>query len=205
MVVIGDGVEIGRDVRIGPHASLSHTLIGDRVYIYPGARIGQDGFGFAITPQGFHTVPQLGRVLIQDDVEIGANTTVDRGTLEDTVIGAGSRIDNLVQIAHNVRIGRACVIVAQVGISGSTVLEDQVVLAGQAGIAGHLRIGTGSRIGAKAGVMADVPPRSDLVGAPAQPVKTFFKEVATIRRWIRDGGVPVQTSGPNTKKNPDPD
>jgi UDP-3-O-[3-hydroxymyristoyl] glucosamine N-acyltransferase len=205
MVVIGDGVQIGWDVRIGPHASLSHTLIGDRVYIYPGARIGQDGFGFAISPEGFHTVPQLGRVLIEDDVEIGANTTVDRGTLEDTVIGAGSRIDNLVQIAHNVHIGKACVIVAQVGISGSTILEDQVVLAGQAGVSGHLRIGAGSRIGAKSGVMADVPPRSELVGAPAQPVKTFFKEVATIRRWVRDGGIPARTSKTGAKKNPDVD
>jgi UDP-3-O-[3-hydroxymyristoyl] glucosamine N-acyltransferase len=205
MVVIGDGVEIGRDVRIGPHASLSHALIGDRVYIYAGARIGQDGFGFAITPEGFHTVPQLGRVLIEDDVEIGANTTVDRGTLEDTVIGAGTRIDNLVQIAHNVRIGRACVIVAQVGISGSTVLEDQVVFAGQSATAGHLRIGTGSRIGAQAGVISDVPPRSELVGSPAQPVKAFFKEVATVRRWVRNGGIPVKASGPHTKKNPDVD
>jgi UDP-3-O-[3-hydroxymyristoyl] glucosamine N-acyltransferase len=204
MVVIGDGVEIGWDVRIGAHASVSHALVGDRVYIYPGVRIGQDGFGFAITPDGFHTVPQLGRVLIENDVEIGANTTVDRGTLEDTVIGAGTRIDNLVQIGHNVHIGKACVIVAQVGISGSTVLEDQVVLAGQAGVAGHLRIGAGSRIGAKAGVMADVPPRSDLVGSPAQPVKTFFKEVATIRRWIRDGGVP-RASGSSARKTPDVD
>ena len=205
MVVIGDGVEIGRDVRIGPHASLSHALIGDRVYIYPGVRIGQDGFGFAITPQGFHTVPQLGRVLIENDVEVGANTTVDRGTLEDTVIGAGTRIDNLVQIAHNVRIGRFCVVVAQVGISGSTVLEDQVVVGGQSGIAGHLRIGTGSRIGAQSGIMADVPPRSEVVGAPAQPVKAFFREVATIRRWVRSGGIRVQTSGQTTKKNPDLD
>jgi UDP-3-O-[3-hydroxymyristoyl] glucosamine N-acyltransferase len=205
MAVIGNGVRIGWDVRIGPHVSLSHALIGDRVYIYPGARLGQDGFGFAITAEGFHSVPQLGRVLIEDDVEIGANSTVDRGTLEDTVIGAGSRIDNLVQIGHNVRIGRACVIVAQAGISGSTVLEDQVVLAGQVGLAGHLRIGAGSRIGAKAGVMADVPPRSDLVGAPAQPVKMFFKEVATIRRWVRDGGIPTRTTGSNAKKTSDPD
>jgi UDP-3-O-[3-hydroxymyristoyl] glucosamine N-acyltransferase len=205
MAVIGDGVEIGRDVRIGPHASVSHALLGDRVYIYPGVRIGQEGFGFAITPEGFHSIPQLGRVLIEDDVEVGANTTVDRGTLEDTIIGAGTRIDNLVQIAHNVHIGRACVIVAQVGIAGSTVLEDQVVLAGQAGVAGHLRIGTGSRIGAKAGVMADVPPRSDLAGAPAQPVKAFFKEVATIRRWIRGGGMPMRTGEARVKKNPDAD
>jgi UDP-3-O-[3-hydroxymyristoyl] glucosamine N-acyltransferase len=205
MAVIGDGVKIGRDVRIGPHVSLSHALIGDRVYIYPGARIGQEGFGFAITPDGFYSVPQLGRVVIEDDVEIGANTTVDRGAIEDTVIGAGTRIDNLVQIAHNVRIGRACVIVSQVGISGSTVLEDQVVLAGQAGITDHLRIGTGSRIGAKSGVMADVPPGSDMAGAPAQPAKTFFKEIATIRRWVRNGGIPAGKIAPGAKSNQDLD
>jgi UDP-3-O-[3-hydroxymyristoyl] glucosamine N-acyltransferase len=205
MAVIGDGVEIGRDVRIGSHVSLSHALIGDRVYIYPGARVGQEGFGFAITADGLHTVPQLGRVLIEDDVEVGANSTIDRGTLEDTIIGAGTRIDNLVQIGHNVQIGRACVIVAQAGISGSTVLEDQVVLAGQAGVAGHLRVGAGSRIGAQAGIMADVSPRSDMAGSPAQPVKTFFKEVATIRRWIRNGGIPVRTSGSSEKPNPDVD
>lgn len=204
-VVIGDGVEIGRDVRIGPHASLSHALIGDRVYIYPGARIGQDGFGFAITPDGFQTVPQLGRVIIEEDVEIGANTTVDRGTLEDTVIGAGSRIDNLVQIGHNVHIGKACVIVAQTGISGSTVLEDHVVLAGQVGVAGHLRIGKGSRVGAQSGVMADVSPRSDLAGAPAQPVKAFFREVATLRRWVKNGGIPNRPTSTGAKPKHDAD
>ncbi len=204
LAVIGDGVELGWDVRVGPHASLSHTLVGNRVYVYPGARIGQDGFGFAITQEGFHTVPQLGRVLIEDDVEVGANSTIDRGTLEDTVIGAGTRIDNLVQIGHNVRVGRACVLVAQSGVAGSTVLEDQVVLAAQAGLADHLRIGAGSRIGAKAGVMADVPPRSDLIGAPAQPVKAFFKEVATIRRWVRNGGIPAAGAS-GEKSNSDVD
>jgi UDP-3-O-[3-hydroxymyristoyl] glucosamine N-acyltransferase len=200
LAVIGDGVSAGRDFRIGPHASVSHALIGDRVYIYPGARIGQEGFGFAITAEGPKDVPQLGRVVIEDDVEVGANTTIDRGALEDTVIGAGSRIDNLVQIAHNVRLGRCCVLVSQVGISGSTVLEDFVVVAGQAGLAGHLRIGTGSRIGGQAGVMADLPPRSEVVGAPAQPVKAFFKEVATIRRWVRDAAVPGKP-----RKQPQPD
>jgi UDP-3-O-[3-hydroxymyristoyl] glucosamine N-acyltransferase len=205
LAVIGDGVQIGRDVRIGPHVSVSHALIGDRVYLYPGVRIGQEGFGFAITADGFHSVPQLGRVVIEDDVEIGANTTVDRGALEDTVIGAGTRIDNLVQIAHNVRVGRTCVIVAQVGISGSTVLEDQVVLAGQVGVAGHLRIGAGSRIGAQSGVMADVPARSELAGAPAQPVKSFFREVATIRRWVRNGGVPAVKTAPDAKHAQDMD
>ena len=203
LVIVGDGVELGRDVRIGPHASVTHALIGDRVYIYPGARIGQEGFGFAITPQGFHTIPQVGRVVIEDDVEIGANTTVDRGALQDTVIGAGTRIDNLVQIAHNVRIGKACVIVAHVGVSGSTVLEDQVVLAGQVGVAGHLRIGKGARIGAQAGVISDVPPRAEMIGAPAQPVKSFFKEVATIRRWVRDGGIPRVRDSRNPKSDVD--
>jgi len=205
MAVIGDGVEIGRDVRIGPHASLSHALIGNRVYIYPGARIGQDGFGFAITPDGFQTVPQLGRVVIEDDVEVGANTTIDRGALEDTVIGAGTRIDNLVQIGHNVRIGRACVIVAQVGISGSTVLEDQVVLAGQAGLAGHLRIAKGARVGAQSGVINDVPPRSDVLGSPAQPAKAFFKEVATLRRLVREGGRSGRKTEREAKPNQDVD
>jgi UDP-3-O-[3-hydroxymyristoyl] glucosamine N-acyltransferase len=205
MTVIGDGVEIGRDVRIGPQVSLSHALLGHRVQIFPGARIGQDGFGFAVTPEGFHTVPQLGRVLIEDDVEIGANTTIDRGTMDDTVIGAGTRIDNLVQVGHNVRIGKACVLVGQAGISGSSVLEDQVVLAGQAGIAGHVRIGAGARIGAQSGVMADVPPRSDMLGSPAQPVKLFFKEIATIRRWVRNGGISARKDGSGTEKNPHAD
>ena len=158
-----------------------------------------------ITAQGFHTVPQLGRVVIGDDVEVGANTTVDRGTLHDTVIGAGTRIDNLVQIAHNVQVGRSCVIVAQVGISGSTILEDHVVFAGQSAVAGHLRIGTGARIGAQAGVIADVPARSELLGSPAQPVKAFFREVATIRRWVKAGVRPALHGEPKTNSNPDPD
>lgn len=186
LAVIGDGVIMGRDCRIGAQVTLSHALLGDRVCLFPGVRVGQDGFGFAIGSDGFVTVPQIGRVVLEDDVEVGANSTIDRGSLHDTVIGAGSRIDNLVQIAHNVRLGRACVIVAQAGISGSTVLGDQVVLAGQAGIVGHMNIGSGVRIGAQAGVMADVPAGTEVVGSPAQPVKAFFREVATIRRMIRD-------------------
>lgn len=195
LVSIGAGVVLGRDVRVGSHASISHAFIGDRVYIYPGVRIGQDGFGFAMTPEGFHSVPQLGRVVIEHDVEVGANTTIDRGALDDTRIGAGTRIDNLVMIGHNVKVGKSCVLVAQCGISGSTVLEDHVVIAGQVGIAGHLTIGKGSRVGAKAGVMADLPPRSDVVGAPAQPVKDFFREVATLRRMVRAQGKRSVNSG----------
>jgi UDP-3-O-[3-hydroxymyristoyl] glucosamine N-acyltransferase len=121
--VIGQGVVIGPDCRIGAHAALSHTIVGARVYAYPGARIGQEGFSFARTRDGFLSVPHLGRVVLGDDVEVGANTTSDRGSTGDTVIGAGSRLDNLVQIGHNVRLGRCCVNVAQVGIAGSAVLE----------------------------------------------------------------------------------
>ncbi len=186
LAMVGDGVKLGRDCRIGAHVTISHAMLGDRVCLYPGVRIGQDGFGFAISAEGFVSVPQIGRVIIEDDVEIGANTTVDRGSLHDTVIGAGSRVDNLAQIGHNVRLGRACVIVAQVGISGSTILEDQVMLGGQSGVVGHARIGQGARIGAQAGVMGDVPAGAEWVGSPAQPARGFFREIATLRRMIRD-------------------
>jgi UDP-3-O-[3-hydroxymyristoyl] glucosamine N-acyltransferase len=183
--VIGSGVVIGPDCRIGTHASLSHAVLGARVYVYAGARIGQDGFGFASTKDGFLTVPQLGRVILEDDVEVGANTTIDRGSMRDTVIGAGSRIDNLVQIGHNVLLGRCCVIVAQVGISGSTVLEDFVRVGGQAAMAGHLRIGRGAQIGAQAGVISDAPAGAILLGSPAQPRREFFRQVATLKQMAQ--------------------
>jgi len=186
--VIGPGVVLGPDCRIGPHASLSHALLGARVYVYPGARIGQEGFGFAFTDEGFHSVPQLCRVILEDDVEVGANATIDRGSLQDTVIGAGSRIDNLVQIGHNARLGRGCVIVAQAGVSGSTILEDHVMVGPQAGLTGHLRIGRMVRIGAQAGVMADVDAGAEVIGSPAQPRRAFWREYATLRRMARDGG-----------------
>jgi UDP-3-O-[3-hydroxymyristoyl] glucosamine N-acyltransferase len=197
--VIGDGVVMGRDCRIGAQVSISHALLGDRVCLFPGVKVGQDGFGFAVGPEGFVSVPQIGRVVIENDVEIGANSTIDRGSMHDTVIGAGTRIDNLVMIAHNVRVGRACVIVAQAGISGSTVLDDQVVLAGQAGLIGHLRIGRGARIGAQAGVMADVPAGAEMVGSPAQPARGFFKELATMRRMIREYTSKRARGGANTE------
>ena len=151
----------------------------------PGVRVGQEGFGFANTKAGFLTIPHLGRVIIENDVEVGANSTIDRGSIQDTLIGAGSRIDNLVQIGHNVRLGRCCVIVAQVGISGSTVLEDFVQVGGQAAMAGHLRIGRGARIGAQAGVISDVPAEAILLGSPAQPRHEFFRQVATLKRMVR--------------------
>jgi UDP-3-O-[3-hydroxymyristoyl] glucosamine N-acyltransferase len=183
--VIGSGVNVGRDCRIGAHVSLSHALLGARVYVYPGARIGQEGFGFASTKDGFLSVPQLGRVIVEDDVEVGANATIDRGSSQDTVIGAGSRLDNLVQIGHNVVLGRCCVIVAQVGISGSTVLEDFVRVGGQAGITGHLRIGQGAEIGAQAGVMSDLVPGAKVVGSPAWPIKDFFRQIAALKKMAK--------------------
>ncbi len=183
--VIGPGVWMGRDCRIGALVSLSHALLGARVSLLPGARVGQEGFGFAQTDAGFLTVPQLGRVILEDDVEVGANSTIDRGSTQDTVIGAGSRLDNLVMIGHNVRLGRCCVVVAQAGISGSTVLEDFVVVAAQAGLTGHLTLGKGARIGAQAGVMGDVKAGADVVGSPAEPVRDFFRGVATLRKLAR--------------------
>jgi UDP-3-O-[3-hydroxymyristoyl] glucosamine N-acyltransferase len=184
-VAVGEGVVIGPDCRIGAHASLSHAILGARVYVYPGARIGQEGFSFAATKAGFLTIPQLGRVILEDDVEVGANTTIDRGSTGDTVIGAGSRLDNLVQIGHNVRLGRCCVIVAQVGIAGSTVLEDFVQIGGQAAIEGHLRIEQGAKIGAQAGVISDVPSGAKMLGSPAQPRNEFFRQVAILKRLAR--------------------
>lgn len=185
--VIGPGVTIGPDCRIGAQVSVAYAILGARVTVYPGARIGQDGFGFVPDEGVFRSLPQLGRVVVGDDVEIGANTTIDRGSLSDTVVGAGSRLDNLVQVGHNVRLGRCCVIVAQAGISGSTILEDFVIVAGQVGIAGHLTIGARARIGAQAGVMADVKSGADVVGSPAMPVREFFRQVAMLRRWAREG------------------
>jgi len=185
--VIGPGVRIGRDGAVGAGATVTHALIGNRVILHPGVRIGQDGFGFAMGARGHLKVPQVGRVIIQDDVEIGANTTVDRGANRDTVIGEGTKIDNLVQIGHNVEIGRHCVLVGQVGISGSAVLEDYVVVGGQAGIAGHLRIGMGAQIGAKSGVIGDLAAGGKYLGAPAKAARTFFREVAALAKLAQKG------------------
>ncbi len=183
--VVGVGVEIGVKSRIGAGSTVSHAVLGQAVRLYPGVRVGQDGFGFAIDPAGHVKVPQLGRVLIEDHVEIGANSCIDRGAGPDTVIGAGTWIDNLVQIGHNVRVGRGCVLVAQSGVAGSTVLDDYVVLAAKVGVAGHLHIGKGARIGAMAGVMRDVPAGEEHLGAPSMPVKEFMRQVVALKRLTK--------------------
>ncbi|WP_072392758.1 UDP-3-O-(3-hydroxymyristoyl)glucosamine N-acyltransferase [Hyphomicrobium sp. CS1GBMeth3] len=186
--VIGYRVTIGRDCYVGPLVSVMHALVGDRVILHAGVRIGQDGFGFAMGKQGHLKVPQVGRVIVQDDVEIGANSTVDRGALKDTIIGEGTKIDNLVQIGHNVVIGRHCVIVGQVGISGSTELGDFVVMGGQSGAVGHIKIGSGAQIAGGSHPKDDVPPGAVLAGTPAKPFKQWAREVAAITRLARRGG-----------------
>jgi UDP-3-O-[3-hydroxymyristoyl] glucosamine N-acyltransferase len=186
--VIGAGVVVGKGSEIGAGASLSHCLIGANVLIHPGVCIGQRGFGFTMDPEGFIKVPQLGRVIVEDDVEIGANSTIDRGAGPDTVIGKGSMIDNLVQIGHNVEMGEGCVIVSQAGVSGSTWLGKRVVLAAQAGLTGHLRIGDGAQIAAQSGVMRDVEAGARVCGSPAVPVKQFFRQTATLAKLARKKG-----------------
>lgn len=186
--VIGDGVETGNDCRIGANVTLSHCLLGSRVVVHPGVRIGQEGFGFAPDVNAPVKVPQLGRVLIGDDVDIGANTTIDRGSGHDTVIGSGTMIDNLVQIGHNVVLGRCCVLAGQVGISGSTRLDDFVMVGGQGGLAGHLRIGTAARIAAKSGLMRDVAAGETVCGSPAVPLAEFMRQTAVLKRLAKRGG-----------------
>lgn len=188
--MIGPGVCIGRECAIGAGATVLHALIGDRVIIHPGARIGQDGFGYLPSPKGHQKIPQARRVIIQDDVEIGANTTIDRGSTRDTVIGEGTKVDNLVQIAHNVSVGRHCLIASQTGISGSSQVGDFVMMGGQVGVADHITIGAGAMLGAQSGYMSDVPAGARWVGSPAQPVRDFMKGVAILRRLVRDAGKP---------------
>ena len=180
--VIGYRVHIGQGCFIGPNATLTHTLVGNRVTIHAGASIGQDGFGFAMGKGGHLKVPQIGRVIIQDDVEIGANTTIDRGALRDTIIGEGTKIDNLVQIGHNVVIGRHCIIVAQTGISGSSELGDFVALGGQVGVVGHVKIGAGAQIAASSNVRGNVPPGVRWGGTPAKPARLWFRELTLLRQ-----------------------
>lgn len=191
--VIGPMCQIGRDCYIGPNVSVQYALLGDRVFIHGGAQIGQDGFGFVPGPSGPERIPQIGRVIMQNDVEIGANTTVDRGAMADTVIGEGTKIDNLVQIAHNVRIGRGCVIAGHCGLSGSVTMGDFVMLGGRVGIADHITIGDRVQIAASSGLMHDVPSGERWAGSPARPMREFFKEVAAIRSLMK----PKSSKGDN--------
>ncbi|MDO9415418.1 UDP-3-O-(3-hydroxymyristoyl)glucosamine N-acyltransferase [Pararhizobium sp.] len=179
-VVIGAGVKIGRNCTISAGASILCSLIGNNVIIHPGARIGQDGFGYAPGGTGMIKIVQIGRVIIQDNVEIGANTTIDRGTMDDTVIGEGTKIDNQVQIGHNVRIGRSCGIVSQVGIAGSTQIADGVMIGGATAVNGHISIGSGVQIAAMSGVAADIPAGERYGGIPARPMRDFLRDVAEI-------------------------
>lgn len=179
--VVGPGCRVGRNCSIAPHVSVQFALIGNDVILHPGVRIGQDGFGYAPSPTGMVKIPQIGRVIIQDHVEIGANTAVDRGAMDDTVIGEGTKIDNLVQVGHNVRIGRHCVIVGQVAIAGSVTIGDQVMIGGGTNIAGHLDIGSGAQIAGMSAVAADVPGAARWGGIPARPMRAFLRDMAEIR------------------------
>ena len=186
--VIGCGVVLGEDSEVGPCASISHALVGCRVVIYPGVRIGQPGFGFDSDHTGHLTIPQLGRVIIGDDVEVGANTTIDRGAGPDTVIGSGTMIDNLVQIGHNVVVGENSVIVAQVGVAGSSRLGRFVVLGGASGVAGHLEIGDGAQVAAMAGVGTSLKAGARVSGIPAIDIREWLSLQRAIRRLGRKAG-----------------
>jgi len=184
--VIGRRVQIGRDGSVGPNATVMHALLGDRVMVHPGVRIGQDGFGFVMGPAGHKKVPQIGRVIVQDDVEIGANSAIDRGALRDTVIGEGTKIDNMVQIGHNVVIGRHCVIVSQVGIAGSATLGDFVAIGGQAGIMNHVTVGDRAQVATLSAVKEDLAPDGRYGGVPARPAREWLREVAALQKIARD-------------------
>ncbi len=180
--VIEANVQIGRDCQIANQVSISHALIGNKVTLHPGVRIGQPGFGFAIDLAGHVMLPQLGRVIVQDGANIGANTCIDRGASEDTVIGEGAFLDNQIQIGHNVKIGRHCVLSGQCGIAGSSVIEDYAVLAGAVGVADHITIGVGAQVGGRSAVITNIPAGERWVGLPAMPARQFMRQVAMMKK-----------------------
>ena len=193
--VIGQGVRIGRDTIVSPGVTLSHALLGDRVVLHPGVRIGQDGFGFLPGGRGHLKIPQVGRVIIQDDVEIGANSTIDRGSNRDTVVGEGSKVDNLVQIGHNVVIGRHCLIAGNVGISGSATIGDFVMIGGGVGVRDNVTIGSGARIAGASAVGNDIPPGESWGGYPAIPVEQWMRERQAYNRLVRAALRPASGKG----------
>jgi UDP-3-O-[3-hydroxymyristoyl] glucosamine N-acyltransferase len=184
--VIGPGVRIGRGCVVSPGVTITHALLGDRVVIHPGVRIGQDGFGFVPGGKGHLKVPQTGRVVIQDDVEVGANSTIDRGSNRDTVLGEGTKVDNLVQIGHNVIIGRHCLIAGNVGISGSATIGDFVMMGGGVGVRDNVTIGSGAKIAGAAGVSSDVPAGETWGGTPAIPLEQWQQERRAFYRLVRE-------------------
>ena len=195
-VVIGPEVRIGRDCNVGARTAIQCALIGNNVLIHPGCSIGQDGYGFVFFgPQGHQKVPQIGRVLIQNDVEIGAGTTIDRGSLRDTVIGEGTKIDNQVQIGHNVSIGRHCLLAAQIGLAGSLTIGDNVALGAKVGINNHLKIGDGAQVTAMSGVKDDIPAGGRWGGFFAKPTKQWFREIVAVERLVRDSAADAKGEG----------
>ena len=186
--VIGAGVKIGRDCNIGAHCAIQAALIGNNVLIHPGCSIGQDGFGFVFTANGHVKIPQTGRVLIQNNIEIGAGTAIDRGSLRDTVIGEGTKIDNQVQVGHNVTVGRHCLLAAKVALGGSLTVGDHVVMGAGVGVNNHVMIGDGAQVTAMSGVKDDVPANGRWGGFFAKPTKQWFREILAVERLVRDAG-----------------